>query len=67
MEWGNGVFNLIGWGLSNSEGDNLITEDGQFYFYENEESIITQSPTYELNGWGSVYAVSWSGQTKLSR
>jgi hypothetical protein len=67
MEWGNGAFNLIGWGKSNSEGDNLITEDGQFYFYENEESIITQSPTYELNGWGSVYAVSWSGQTKLSR
>jgi len=67
MEWGNGAFNLIGWGKSNSEGDNLITEDGQFYFYENEESIITQLPTYDLNGWGSVYAVSWSGLTKLSR
>jgi hypothetical protein len=67
MEWGNGAFNLIGWGKSNSEGDNLITEDGQFYFYENEESIITQLPTYDLNGWGSVYEVSWSGQTKLSR
>ena len=67
MEWGNGAFNLIGWGKSNSEGDNLITEDGQFFFYENEESIITQSPTYDLNGWGSVYDVSWSGLTKLSR
>ncbi len=67
MEWGNGAFNLIGWGKSNSEGDNLITEDGQFYFYENEESIITQLPTYDLNGWGSVYEVSWSGLTKLSR
>ncbi len=67
MEWSDGIFNLIGWGKSNSEGDNLITEDGQFFFYENEEVIITQSPTYELNGWGSVYAVSWSGLTKLSR
>ena len=67
MEWGNGAFNLIGWGKSNSEGDNLIAEDGQFYLYENEEVIITQSPTYNLNGWGSVYAVSWSGLTKLSR
>lgn len=67
MEWGNGAFNLIGWGKSNSEGDNLITEDGQFYFYENEESIITQSPTYELKGWGSFYALSWAGLTKLSR
>jgi hypothetical protein len=67
MEWGNGAFNLIGWGKSNSEGDNLITEDGQFYFYENEESIITQSPTIDLNGWGSVYSESWSGLTKLSR
>lgn len=67
MKWGNGVFNLIGWGLSNSEGDNLFTEAGEFYFYENEDTTITQSPTYDLNGWGSFYSESWSGQTKLSR
>ena len=67
MGWSEGIFNLIGWGKNNPDGDNLITEDGQFYFYENEEVIITQSPIYELNGWGSIYALSWSSQTKLSR
>ena len=34
MEWGNGAFNIIGWGMNNPDGDNLNTEDGQFYFYE---------------------------------
>ena len=67
MGWSDGIYNTIGWGKNNPDGDNLFTEAGEFFFYENEEVIITQSPTYDLNGWGSVYAVSWSGLTKLSR
>ena len=66
--WGEAVYNTIGFGKDSDDGDNIIDELGTtFLLSEQDDTIVSENPSIDLGGWGSVYDNSWFGLTKYER